>query len=157
MKYPNASSKAYLSEENYLLWFNNLIRLNNRRVKRCHNVYDLSDPAGYCILFEKLFPGSTKISELTFNSKSRNEWRKNWRIFKKGALKVGLKFEISTRKLLTESYTDNFHILRWFYEFYHLNATPNLRRESRAAFLNSSSSSSRISRVYSECSRSSKH
>ena len=145
LKYPSASTKVYFSEEKYLKWMNNLIRnTSDRLVKKFDSVYHLSDPAGYCILFQKLFPGSINISELKLNSQKRNDWKNNWEKFRNGATSVGWAFDTrsdSIERLVIESYKDKLHDLRWFYEFYHLNATPDLRRESRMALFESDSDS----------------
>ena len=128
-KAPTNRDKQYLSMGQLMTWINYMLSHHNFY----ETIEDLSEGSGYLVLFDQLFPGAINMNLVKKVPKSRYDFFKNWDLLNKAFFKLKINYVLNTETQSQGTTKINFNFLKWFKEFFDVNATDELLIKSKAA------------------------
>ncbi|KAI6174801.1 EBF3-S protein [Aphelenchoides bicaudatus] len=113
----SAVTPENISRQQLLAWVNDLLLSNLTKIE------EMSTGAAYCMLTDRLFPGSIPLQRVKWNVKSDLDSISNWKVVQNAWHDLGITKPVQVQTLLKGKFQDNFEFLQWFRRFYdHNNA-----------------------------------
>jgi RP/EB family microtubule-associated protein len=113
----SAVTPENISRQQLLAWVNDALQSNLTKIE------EMSTGAAYCMLTDRLFPGSIPLHKVKWNTKTDVESIANWKLVQNAWHALGITKPVQVQVLLKGKFQDNFEFLQWFRRFYdHNNA-----------------------------------
>lgn len=114
-------SDAYSVSKNVILdWMNEDFQLQLTKIEHC------ATAAVYCMIIDKIYPGTFNIKKVKWNAKFDYEWMENYKILQTAFKKNGIKKNVDVDKLIKAKYQDNLEFCQWLKKYHdlHWNGEP---------------------------------
>lgn len=111
----SAVTPENISRQQLLAWVNDSLQSNLTKIE------EMSTGAAYCMLTDRLFPGSLQLQKVKWNVKSDLDSIANWKLVQNAWHELGITKPIHIQVLLKGKFQDNFEFLQWFKRFYDHN------------------------------------
>ena len=114
-------SDAYSVSKNVILdWMNEDFQLQLSKIEQC------ATAAVYCMIIDKIYPGTFNIKKVKWNAKFDYEWMENYKVLQTAFKKNGIKKNIDVDKLIKAKYQDNLEFCQWLKKYHdlHWNGEP---------------------------------
>jgi microtubule-associated protein, RP/EB family len=114
-------SDAYSVSKNVILdWMNEDFQLQLSKIEQC------ATAAVYCMIIDKIYPGTFNIKKVKWNAKFDYEWMENYKVLQTAFKKNGIKKNVDVDKLIKAKYQDNLEFCQWLKKYHdlHWNGEP---------------------------------
>jgi microtubule-associated protein, RP/EB family len=114
-------SDAYSVSKNVILdWMNEDFQLQLSKIEQC------ATASVYCMIIDKIYPGTFNIKKVKWNAKFDYEWMENYKVLQTAFKKNGIKKNIDVDKLIKAKYQDNLEFCQWLKKYHdlHWNGEP---------------------------------
>ncbi|KAI6179740.1 EBF3-S protein [Aphelenchoides besseyi] len=111
----SAVTPENISRQQLLAWVNDTLQSNLTKIE------EMSNGAAYCLMTDRLFPGSVPLRKVKWNPRSEVDSIANWKILQNAWHELGINKPVQVQTLMKAKFQDNFEFLQWFRRFYDNN------------------------------------
>ncbi|KAI6225072.1 hypothetical protein M3Y99_01379200 [Aphelenchoides fujianensis] len=111
----SAVTPENVSRQQLLAWVNDTLQSNLTKIE------EMSNGAAYCLMTDRLFPGSVPLRKVKWNPRSDMDSIANWKVLQNAWHELGINKPVQVQVLMKGKFQDNFEFLQWFRRFYDNN------------------------------------